>query len=322
MIISKTPFRVSLFGGSTDYKSFYSRFGSLLSGFSINKYTYISVRKTPAILDYKTRLAYSKTEIVDNHSDIKHDGIRGVLEYCKVLFGIDLIHVCDLPAQTGIGSSSSFIVGLLNSIYQIKGIEKSRKELATEAIFIERELLAEVGGVQDQIWAAYGGFNSIHIEKKGTFEVKPLPVSEEFKKDFVSRSVLIYTGKTRKSFKISNSHDRKENDDIRKRLLDLSHEAYDAFLKSDINEIGRLLGNAWETKKEISNLISKKHVELLHSKLKSDGMIGGKLIGSGGSGFIFGVMKEGFDPEEIKAKYSENYISFDIEEDGSKIINY
>ena len=322
MIISKTPFRVSLFGGSTDYKSFYSKFGSLLSGFSINKYTYISVRKTPSILDYKTRLAYSKTEIVNKHSIIEHNGIRGVLEYCKVRFGIDLNHVSDLPSQTGVGSSSSFIVGLLNAIYQIKRTKKSKKELATEAIFIERELLAEPGGIQDQIWAAYGGLNSIDINKNGTFDVKPLPVSEDFKKDFMSRSVLIYTGKTRQSFEISNSHDRKENDEVRKRILEISHEAYDAFLKADINKIGTLLEKSWETKKKISSLISKDHVELLHSKLKSDGMIGGKLIGSGGSGFIFGIMKKGFDLKGLKSKYSKNYISFDIDEEGSKIINY
>lgn len=322
MIISKTPFRVSLFGGSTDYQSFYSRFGSLLIGFTINKHAYIALRKTPTILNYKTRLAYSKTEIVNNHSDIQHNGVRGVFEHCKIKHGIDLNHVSDLPSQTGVGSSSSFIVGLLHAIYQMKGIKKSKKELAQEAIHIERELLGEPGGVQDQIWAAYGGLNSIDINKDGSFNVKPLPVSEDFKNELVSRSILIYTGKTRKSFEISNSHDKKKNDTARKKVLELSHEAYESFLKSDINKIGRLLGKAWDAKKKISPLISADHVESLHERLKADGMIGGKLIGSGGSGFIFGIMEEGADLRGIKSKYRKNYVSFNIDEEGSKIINY
>ena len=177
MIISKTPFRVSLFGGSTDYESFYSKYGSLLIGFGINKYCYTSVRETPSIFDYLTRISYSKVEIVNDNENIQHNGVRGVLKYLNKHKGYEISHMSDLPSQTGTGSSSSFIVGLLNCFTR----DWSPKMLAQAAIHVERTLLQEAGGIQDQIWAAYGGMNSVYIGKDGEFCVRPLPVSEEFK---------------------------------------------------------------------------------------------------------------------------------------------
>ena len=183
MIISKTPFRVSLFGGSTDYESFYSKYGSLLIGFGINKYCYTSVRETPSIFDYLTRVSYSKVEIVNDNDNIQHNGVRGVLTYLNKHKGYEIAHMSDLPSQTGTGSSSSFIVGLLNCFTR----DWSPKMLAQAAINVERKLLEEAGGIQDQIWAAYGGMNSIGISKDGSFCVRPLPVSEEFKQEFMNR---------------------------------------------------------------------------------------------------------------------------------------
>ena len=322
MIISKTPFRVSLFGGGTDYEEFYSKFGSELIGFCLKKYNYISLRKTPSIIPYKTRIAYSKTEVLNNNSDIQHNGVRGVLEYFNIRYGVDINNMSELPAQTGTGSSSSFIVGLLNAIYALKNITPDKRSLAEEAIHIERVLLNEPGGIQDQIWAAYGGLNSITIDTSGDFTVRPLPVSEEFKRQFINRSILIYTGSTRRSFKIASEIGKLKNEDHKKRILSISNQAYESFYDFDINKIGRLLHSTWSAKKKLSKLVSSEHVEKLYANLKESGMIGGKLMGAGGSGFIFGIVKDPKDKANIKKIYRNKYISLDIDELGSQIINY
>jgi len=321
MIISKTPFRVSMFGGSTDYESFYSSYGSLLIGFGIDKYTYLSLRKTPRILNYKSRISYSQIEIVNNNRDIQHNGVRGVLEHLGIKYGIELDHLSDLPAQTGIGSSSSFIVGLLNSIYKLKKTPISRYDLAKEAIQVERFVLKEAGGIQDQIWASYGGLNSIHISKNGEFEVKPLPVSENFKRDFVDRSVLIYTGKTRQSFEIAKAHNSKSNDETKKEILRISEQAYEAFKSSDLDSVAHLLHLGWENKKKISPLVSPKNINDMYNELLANGVIGGKLLGTGGSGFIFGILKEGISKKNFSKRYSKKCVKFSFDEEGSQIIN-
>lgn len=322
MIISKTPFRVSLFGGGSDYENFYSKHGSMLIGFTFDKYNYISYRKTPSIVPYKTRLCYSKTEVVNRNAQIQHDGIRGVLEYFNIKYGVDINNTSELPAQTGTGSSSSFIVGLLNCIYKFKNKKVSKKQLAEEAIFIERKLLNEPGGIQDQIWAAYGGINSITIHKDGCFDVKPLPVSESFKEEFMDRSVLLYTGKTRKSFRIANEIKKNDNEDAKKKILDISYKAHDKFYEQDIDGVGKLLNQTWIQKKKLSKLVNSPHVQEMHKTLLDCGMIGGKLLGAGGSGFIFGIMKSSKTKQELKKKYKTKYISINIEYNGSEIINF
>ena len=317
MIISKTPFRVSLFGGSTDYESFYSKYGSLLIGFAIDKYCYTSMRKTPNIFSHLSRISYSKVETVNNNKDIDHNGVRGVLEYIEESNGYEITHLSDLPSQTGIGSSSSFIVGLLKSFKK----EWSSKQLAEVAIYIERKLLDEAGGIQDQIWAAYGGMNSIGISKDGNFSVRPLPVSEEFKQEFMNRCIMIYTGKTRKSYKIAESHDQKDAEKHKINILKQAQKAYELFEEEDIEGIAECLGESWKNKKKISPLVSTSAVNKMYKSLEEDGMIGGKLLGTGGSGFIFGILNEDTDVFKIKEKYKSHYIDIDISEKGSIIIN-
>lgn len=319
MIISKTPFRVSLFGGSTDYESYYSKYGSLLVGFTIDKYCYTMVRKTPKILGYKTRVSYSKVEVLNDNSRIEHNGVRGVLEYLKIKYGVEIAHISDIPSQTGTGSSSSFIVGLLNAFYAIQNKKPTKKELAQEAIYIERKLLNESGGIQDQIWAAYGGFNSIDISKTGDFQVKPLPVSSEFIEKFFSRCVLIYMGKTRKSYKIAKSHDC--NSKYKENIQKIAHKGYKSFLDQDIDGIATLLNQSWEEKKRVSELVSSDEIDLRYKELKENGVIGGKLLGSGGSGFMFGVLGDGITKSDFKKKYRSNFLDFTVSLNGSEIIN-
>ncbi len=320
MIISKTPYRVSLFGGSTDYESFYSKHGSLLIGFAIDKYCYITSRNNPDIFDYMSKISYSKIEIVNSNRDIQHNGVRGVLEYFDLLHErLEINCLSDLPSQTGIGSSSSFIVGLINAIKHKN--QYTPKQLAQYAIDIERKHLNETGGIQDQIWAAYGGMNSIHIDCDGSFFVKPLPVSGDFIQYFLDHSFLIYTGSDRKSFNISSSHDTGSNDTNKHRILEISREGYDAFCNENIQKIGDLLKESWLAKKKISNLICDQKTDNLINQLYSYGMIGGKLIGSGGSGFVYGITKDKIAKDVIKKSFFKNFIDFDISKTGSIIIN-
>ena len=321
MIISKTPFRISLFGGSTDYESFYSKHGSLLIGFAVNKYCYVLVRKTPRIFNHKTKVYYSSVEIVNNNTAIKHNGVRGVLEFLNIKYGLEISHLADLPSQTGIGSSSSFIVGLLNSLYSLKNTDIGAHRLAEEAIFIERNLLAETGGIQDQIWAAYGGMNSIHINLDGSFEVKPLPISSGLIDEFFSRYILIHTGRTRRSYKIAKSHDQKTVSSHKKKIYDIANQAYDKFIVGDIEGIGSLLHKSWMSKQKISSLISNDNINKMYAALKDDGMIGGKLLGSGGEGFLFGILDKKIDVAKFKNKYKSHYVDCGISKEGSTIIN-
>jgi len=321
MIITKTPFRVSLFGGSTDYPSFYEEEGSVLIGFCIDKYCYISLRKTPSIFPYLSHISYAKAERVENNSDIEHNGVRGVTDYLGITHGIELSHVSDLPAQTGIGSSSSFVVGLLKAFYTLQNKSVSRRELALQAIYIERHLLGEPGGVQDQIWAAYGGFNSIEIDKDGSFAVKPMPVSDLFKKELLERSVLLYTGKTRQSFKIAASHDNKLSKKIKKAIMKTTKSAYNSFVTEDIDSIGRLLHEGWERKKEISSSISNSIIDGLYENGLKHGGLGGKLLGTGGSGFLFFILDKGMDKNLFVKRMELDQIEFDFDNSGTTVIN-
>ena len=321
MIIAKTPLRVSLFGGGTDYKEFYSKYGSSVIGFCIDKYSYVSLRKTPSIFPFKSSISYSKTELVSSNKDIRHDGVRGVLEYLNMKQGVEINYAGDLPAQTGTGSSSSFIVGLLNAIYCLKNKKISKQELAKQAIEIERVLLAEPGGIQDQIWAAYGGINSIEIDTAGIFEVKPLPVSDKFIQSFIERSALIYTGKTRKSFKLATQVGSSSNTDAKKKILELSRRAYETFLDSNIDGVAKLLDKSWHQKKKLSPMVSPKPINELYQTLIEMGMQGGKLLGAGGAGFIFGIFKTKEHKDLAKKRYRSKNINFAIDKGGSQIIN-
>ena len=319
MIISKTPFRVSLFGGSTDYKSYYSLYGSLLIGFTVAQYCHIGVRRTPEIQPHYTKIIYSIMETVEKNSDIKHNGIRGCLEHLCPLDKLEIIHFSDLPAQTGIGSSSSFVVGLLNCLYRLNEHIPTKKQLAEDAIYVERELLQEPGGIQDQIWAAYGGFNSIHIDIDGNFTVKPMPISEEFIKEFFNRAILIYTGKNRESFKLAADHNKVN--DSKKEIHLLAREAYNIFQKEGLSEIGILLHESWMRKKSITSNITNSHIDEMYYSLQKDGMIGGKLLGAGDSGFIFGLLRDSSIKEDLMKKYHKYYIECKPSFNGSEILN-
>lgn len=322
MIITRTPHRISLFGGSCDYSTYYERHGALLVGFTIDKYIYVSLRKNLEIFDYKSRATYSIIEDVKENSKIQNPGIRGTLNHFNIHEGVSIGIQGDMPARTGLGSSSSLVVGLSRAICEMKSEHGvvSKEWLAKHAIEIERVLLAEPGGIQDQIWAAYGGINSISIDVTGKFIVRPLPVSEEFLAKFKDRIVLCHTGFSRNSFEIAASHDNKEASSIKKQIHNTAEYGLVAFENENIDDIGQLLHRSWLLKKSVSTGISAPYIDSLYQKAIENGAIGGKLLGAGGSGFLFFVLKSGVDKADFCGRIGLTGIDFDYSRTGSETL--
>ena len=282
MIIIKSPLRISFFGGSTDYESFYKEHGSFIIGTTIDKYVYLTMRKRPHIFSKESAIVYSKLQFVKNLNEIQNPLIRETLRYKNIDYPIELNSFSDIPSRTGLGGSSSFCVGLLHAIYKLENKEYCKKTLAKEAIEIERYILNESGGIQDQIWASYGGLNTIEIKKSGDFLVKPLSVTNEFKEELEKSILLIYTNEQRSQNEIARSHENKD----KVKIMEIAREAHACFLNEDIKGIGNLLHEAWEEKKKMSNLISNSKVDGVVNMVLNNGAYGVKLLGAGGCGFI------------------------------------
>ena len=320
MIITRTPYRISLFGGGTDYPSFYKRYGSLLVGFTIDQYVYVYVRKSLDLFDYKSRVAYSVIELVNSNAEIQNPGVKGTLEHFAIHDSLNIGIQGDLPARTGIGSSSSLVVGLSKALVDYLGEEQKTKSLARAAIKIERELLGEPGGIQDQIWAAYGGVNSITIDTGGDFQVRPIPVSVEFLSSLRDRMVLCHTGFSRNSFEVAASHDNDKTYGIKEKMLDVAFSGHNAFVRENIDDIGYELDRAWKYKRSISVGITNENIDFVYDRGIDSGAIGGKLLGAGGSGFMLFVLKDGLDKEEFSAKMGLTAVDFDYSYGGSELL--
>lgn len=311
MYIIKSPFRISLFGGSTDYKDFYEKKESFIIGTTIDKYVYMSLRQMPKILPNQSTFTYSGREIVTSFNDIKNPLIREVVKYYNIPFNIEFTSFTDIPSRTGLGGSSSFCVGLCYVIRKMLGMDISKKQITDDAIFIERTVLKESGGIQDQIWASYGGINSIQIDNTGKFLVKPLPITSEFKKELESSMILIYSNEQRNTNDIATSHENKEKDNI----LQISKEAYNLFLKEDIKNIGLLLYESWMEKKKISDLISNSNIDSIINRCMELNAYGAKLLGSGGCGFIL-VMCNESSKSKIQSEFKDIILDFKFESNG------
>ena len=284
MIISRVPFRVSLFGGSTDYESFYSKYGSFCIGATIDKYVYTSIRFRPKVVNHESVIAYSKLERVSDHSLVENPLIRESLRKFKVENAVDLHLFADIPSRTGLGGSSACCVGLCYSIRKLLGLPVDKYLLALDAIDIERNVLSEPGGIQDQIWAAYGGLNSIEIKKDSIFHVKPLPVTQEFIEDFEASIFLVYTNTQRATSDVAASHESSIT--IKKNIKRLALQAYKAFCTEKLKDVGSIMMETWEQKKKISSTICNPEINKLEKFLLSKKIYGMKLLGSGGSGFM------------------------------------
>ena len=305
MIINRVPFRVSLFGGSTDYESFYSKHGSLCLGMTIDKYVYTSIRFRPKVVSHESVIAYSKLERLPNHSLVDNPLIREALKKFNLDKAIDLHLFADIPSRTGLGGSSTCCVGLCYAIRRLLDLPIDKKTLAMDAIDIERNILSEPGGIQDQIWAAYGGLNSIEIKKDGDFHVKPLPVTQEFIDDFESSLFLVYTNTQRDTSDIASSHESK-NTRTKMSIKRIAREAYKSFCSENIKVIGDLMMETWEQKKKISTHICTPEIESLEKFLLSKKVYGIKLLGSGGGGFI-AVLCNKKDKKRLMSSVGKKY---------------
>lgn len=315
MFISRAPLRISFFGGSTDYKDFYSEHGSLLIGTTIDKFAFTGLRYRPRFLDRQTYVAYSNYDIVDDVEHINNPLIRETLKYFNIFQHIDLITFNDIPSRTGLGGSSSFCVSLIHSIYKLLNKPPDTNTIIDQAIDIERNVLKDSGGIQDQIWAGYGGFNSIVINKDGKYLVKPLPISREFISEFKQSLTLIYTNIQRDTSDIAKSH---ENTD-KTNLLSIAKEGLNCFTNEDVQGVGELIKTSWEEKRCISDLISTNDVDDIISNVLSNGAYGAKLLGSGGCGFIC-VVGPPKTISKINHIYKDKILDFQFDTEGSQTV--
>ncbi len=313
MIIVKAPFRISLFGGSTDYKGFYEQYGSFLIGTPIDKYCYISLRYRPEILPKKHVCVYSKYESVDTINELKNPIIRETLRYFNIDKPIELSSFSDIPSRTGLGGSSSYCIALSYVIQKLKEENFNKKEIIDAAIKIEREILKESGGIQDQIWPFAKGFSSIEINKDGTYNIKPLPITEEFEQALQDSMVLIYTEEQRNNDVIAKSHE----DDINNKyqILETAKRAYKSFQYEDLKGIGELVYESWLSKERISPYISNGKIKTIIDDVMNMGAYGAKLLGSGGCGFVLAICNP-IVKKNIIEKYRGNILDFKIDKTG------
>ena len=324
MIITKTPFRMSFFGGGTDLKEFYEKHGGAVLSSTFDKYVYVTVRHLPRFFDYSNQFTYSKIERINNIDEMEHPMVRNAM---KLLDMHELIinYDADLPARTGLGTSSSFAVGLLNAFHSLKGKQKDKRTLADEAIYVERVMCNEAGGLQDQIAASFGGLNRIDFTADG-YEVKPLNITEERKEKLNSNLLLFFTGFSRFSSQIQE--DTKKNiEDKTKTLLmmkDMVDTAENILIdeNKDLDDFGRLLHETWKLKRSTGNKISTNEIDMIYDKALNAGALGGKLLGAGGGGFmLFYVPDE--KKENVKKELKDLLqVPFSFENEGTSVIYY
>ena len=323
MIITQTPFRMSFFGGGTDFPDFYREHGGAVISTTFDKYCYVNVRHLPRFFDYSTELSYSKTERVTSVDQIQHPAIREAMKMLD-MHEIRLTYEADLPARSGLGTSSSFAVGMLNAFYALKGKYADKRKLADEAIYLERVLCNESGGVQDQIAASFGGMNRINFNADG-YEVMPVIISPERKEALNNKLMLFFTGFSRFSSDIQVKTQQALSDKTAQLLemLKLVDEA-EAVLtsKTDLNEFGRLLDYTWKLKRGITTEISTDSIDGLYGKAMEAGALGGKLLGAGGGGFLLFYVEEDKQERVKKALSNLLYVPFKFENGGTRVIHY
>ncbi|AZL15675.1 GHMP family kinase ATP-binding protein [Rickettsiales endosymbiont of Stachyamoeba lipophora] len=326
MIITKTPYRISFFGGGSDYYTWYENFGGKVLSTSIKYYCYISCREYPPFHGHHSKVSWSKVELIDKHnSEIQHPAVKGVLSYLDITSGVEISHQGDLPARSGLGSSSSFTVGMLNAAYALKGQNRSRFELAQEAIYVEQNILQEKVGIQDQIATALGGFNKININRQGEFLVEPVILPLYKLEELKSHLMLFYTGITRTASNIAEDKMQRlcSKEQEIKTMMGMVDESLSILHgNSDINEFGKLLHESWQLKRSLSDKITNDTIDQIYQTALQNGATGGKLLGAGGGGFLLVFAKPECHQKILSALKHLIYIPFDYDNYGSTIIYY
>ena len=324
MVITKTPFRMSFFGGGTDIETYFREYNGSVLSTTFDKYCYVNVRHLPKFFEYSTELSYSKIERVNNIDDIVHPAIRNAMKMLDMK-EIRLTYEADLPARSGLGTSSSFAVGMLNAFYALKGKYADKKKLADESIYLERVLCNEAGGWQDQIAASYGGLNRINFSRDG-YEVLPIIISENRKKELNENLMMFFTGFTRFSSDIQkvNLYNNKDIVAKLKETYSLVDEAEKILIDKNVSldEFGKLLDYAWKIKRKTGKLISTDIIDEIYEKAIDAGAIGGKLLGAGGGGFFIFYVNPQKQESVRKAMKDLMYIPFKFENSGTQVIHY
>lgn len=325
MIITKTPFRMSFFGGGTDMENFFREYGGAVLSTTFDKYCYVNVRHLPRFFDWKTELTYSKIEKVTNVEDINHPAIRNAMKMLD-MHEIRLTYEADLPAKSGLGTSSSFAVGMLNAFYCLKGKYVDKKKLADEAIYLERVLCQEAGGWQDQIAASFGGMNRIEFNKDGTYDVKPIIIHPDRKKQLNENLLMFFTGFTRFSSDMQKANATGYAEKIKQlqQMYSLVDDAEKVLedKHSDLNDFGRLLDTTWRLKRQTGGAIATDRIDGLYEKGISAGALGGKLLGAGGGGFLVFYVQPEKKEAVMDAMKDLLYVPFAFEDGGTQVIHY
>ncbi|MDD2806155.1 MAG: hypothetical protein PHV33_11420 [Elusimicrobiales bacterium] len=325
MIISKTPYRISFFGGGTDYPSWYNENKGQVLSTTIDKYCYITCRNLPPFHEHKHRIVYSKIENVTRIKDIVHPSVRACLQFMKIRDGVEIHHDGDLPARSGLGSSSAFTVGLLKGLYALKGHIVSSNQVARDAIHVEQVMLKENVGAQDQVIAAYGGVNVIKFGDKTHLQVSPLTLKDERLGELQDRLMLFYTGIARTANDIAGEQIRKTH--LRKRELTLMGEMVDHAVEilscgGNIDGFGRLLHESWKLKRSLTDKITNSFIDDAYVAARKAGALGGKILGAGGGGFMLFFVPPERQGRVRKALKNLLHVPFKFDFSGSSIIFY
>jgi D-glycero-alpha-D-manno-heptose-7-phosphate kinase len=322
MIISKTPYRISFFGGGTDYPSWFKENKGKILSTTINKYVYLSLRDLGPYFNYKHRIIWSKVENVNNANFIQHNVVREMIKYFKIKDGVEIHYQGDLPARSGMGSSSSFVVGLMNAFLVKKGIRLSKLDLAKKSILFEHKILKEIVGIQDQVSATYGGLNRLDIEKNGAFKVKKFKIDKQVKK-LDQNLVLLFTGIHRTANEIAGQYVYKLTKNKVMEMNEINFQVQEAehlLLKNKFDDFGRLLNEGWKLKKSLSKVISNKKIDNLYEFAMNNGALGGKLLGAGGGGFILLYIPQQKQKKFFKKIKHVLNVPFNFSDEKSQII--
>lgn len=325
MIITRTPYRISFFGGGTDYPLWFRENGGAVLATSINHYCYVSCRFFPPFFENLSRLVWSKIELVGDNSEIEHPAIRAVTQHLGLDDGLEIHHQGDLPARSGLGSSSAFTVGLLHALHALRGEMVSKEDLARTAIHVEQVLMKENVGVQDQIQTAFGGLNRIDISTNGSFHVRPVPLSDERLAQLESHVLLIYTGVSRTASEVVTAQlqamgeRKRELHEIRRLVDEALHLLHG---HGDMGDLGRLLHESWLIKRSLSAKISPGFVDDIYARARAAGALGGKLLGAGGGGFIMLFVRPEDHLKVLQALSELLVVPIQFEAGGSQLVYY
>lgn len=325
MIISRTPYRISFFGGGTDYPGWYEKHGGAVLATAIDKYCYITCRYLPPFFEHKSRIVYSRIESCTHTDQIKHPAVRETLRFLKMTRGVEIHHDGDLPARSGMGSSSAFTVGLLNALYALKGSMATKHQLMMESIDIEQKMIKETVGSQDQATAAYGGFNHIQFLQNGEISVRPIIISHDRVREFNSHLMLFYTGIKRTAADVADSYvtdiaNKKRQLRIMKDLVDESMALLNC--NSGLTGFGELLHEAWQEKRSLSHCVSNGEVDQMYQNARTAGATGGKITGAGGGGFLLLFVPPERHDSVRQALSKLIHVPFSFDYGGSQIVYY